>query len=142
MSSVDKFGRTGTNYASAIHHNFLPLTGGRLGGNLAMGSNNIEFSTGDISSQEDLSFMVNREAKLIIRENGIDVCQKKIVNIALPTEATDIASKGYVDSSVVRFLPLTGGSLSGNLLVGSHNIEFSTGDIASQGDLSFLINRG
>ena len=33
---VDKFDRTGTNYdyASAIHpvHNFIPLTGGRLGG--------------------------------------------------------------------------------------------------------------
>ena len=61
---VDKFGRTGTGYdgTAAVHllGNFLPLTGGRLSGNLAVGSNNIEFSTGDISSQEDLSFLINR----------------------------------------------------------------------------------
>ncbi len=51
---VDKFGRTGTRYGAdngaAVHPvgNFLPLSGGSLSGNLALGSNNIEFSTGYI----------------------------------------------------------------------------------------------
>ena len=117
------------------------LTGGSLSGNLCVGSNNIEFSTGDISSQEDLSFTINREAKLVIRPNGMDVCDAKISNVALPTLAADAASKRYVDLEMQKFLPLTGGSLSGNLSVGSNNIEFSTGDISSQEDLSFTINR-
>jgi hypothetical protein len=120
---------------------FLPLTGGTLSGNLLVGSNNIEFSTGDISSQEDLSFIINREAKLVIRPNGVDACNAKISNVAIPTLATDAACKSYVDSCIVSFLPLTGGTMSGNLLVGSNNIEFSTGNVSSQGDLSFIINR-
>ena len=133
--SVDKFGRTGTkyDYTSAVRPvgNFLPLTGGRLGGNLAMGPNNIEFSSGDIHSVEDLSFLINSETKLVLRPNGVDACDAKIINVALPTMAADAASKSYVDSCVDRFLPLTGGSLTGNLLVGSSNIEFTTGDIHS-----------
>ena len=145
--SVDKFGRTGTNYTSGVHHvgNFLPLTGGRLGGTLTMGANNIQFSTGDIHSAEDLSFLINSETKMVLRPNGVNVCDGKISNVALPTLASDAANKSYVDSEVQtfagRFLPLTGGSLSGNLALGSNNIEFSTGDILSQEDLSFIINR-
>ena len=141
--SVDKFGRTGTNYTSGVHHvgNFLPLTGGRLGGTLTMGANNIQFSTGDIHSAEDLSFLINSETKMVLRPNGVNVCDGKISNVALPTLASDAANKSYVDSFVGRFLPLTGGSLSGNLALGSNNIEFSTGDILSQEDLSFIINR-
>mgnify|MGYP003389966288 CR=1 FL=1 len=140
--SVDKFGRTGTNYTSGVHHvgNFLPLTGGRLGGTLTMGANNIQFSTGDIHSAEDLSFLINSETKMVLRPNGVNVCDGKISNVALPTLASDAANKSYVDSFVGRFLPLTGGSLSGNLALGSNNIEFSTGDISSQEDLSFIIN--
>ena len=145
--SVDKFGRTGTNYTSGVHHvgNFLPLTGGRLGGTLTMGANNIQFSTGDIHSAEDLSFLINSETKMVLRPNGVNVCDGKISNVALPTLASDAANKSYVDSEVQtfagRFLPLTEGSLSGNLSVGSNNIEFSTGNISSQEDLSFIINR-
>ncbi len=80
--------------------NFLPLAGGILSGNLDIGSNAIEFSTGVISSQGDLSFIINREAKLVIRENGFDACSKKLINVALPTLATDAASKSYVDSEI------------------------------------------
>ncbi len=125
---VDKFGRTGTKYGAdngaAVHPvgNFLPLSGGSLSGNLALGSNNIEFSTGDIHSEEDLSFLTNSETKLVIRPNGVDACDAKISNVALPTLAADAASKHYVDSEMQQFLPLTGGSLSGNLCVGSNNI--------------------
>ncbi len=146
----DKFGRTGTKYGAdngaTVHPvgNFLPLSGGSLSGNLALGSNNIEFSTGDIHSEEDLSFLINSETRLVIRPNGVDASDAKISNVALPTLAADAASKHYVDSEIQtfvgRFLPLTGGSLSGNLCVGSNNIEFSTGDISSQEDLSFTIN--
>ena len=91
--SVDKFGRTGTNYTSGVHHvgNFLPLTGGRLGGTLTMGANNIQFSTGDIHSTEDLSFLINSETKMVLRPNGVDVCDAKIRNVALPTLAADAA---------------------------------------------------
>jgi len=75
----------------------------------------------------------------------VDACDAKISNVALPTLAADAASKSYVDSQMLtvagRFLPLTGGSLSGNLALGSSNIEFSTGDIHSAEDLSFIINR-
>ena len=63
-------------YVDSFVSRFLPLTGGSLFGHLLVGSNNIEFSTGDISSQEDLSFLINREAKLVLRENGIDACNK------------------------------------------------------------------
>jgi hypothetical protein len=44
--------------------------------------------------------MINREAKLVIRENEVDACSKKLINIALPTLATDAASKGYVDLGI------------------------------------------
>ena len=69
--SVDTFGRTGKRYdgpAAEVHAigNFLPLAGGSLTGSLAMGPSNLEFSTGDILSQEDLSFVINRDAKLVI----------------------------------------------------------------------------
>jgi len=60
-----------------------------LSGNLLVGSNNIEFS-----------FLINREAKLVIRENGVDARSKKSINVALPTLATDAASKIYVDSKI------------------------------------------
>jgi len=57
----------------------------------------------------------------------VDACNTKLINVALPTLAADAASKGYVDlgiqTFVGRFLPLTGGSLSGNLLVGSNTLS-------------------
>ena len=40
--------------------NFLPLTGGNLIGKLEMRANNIEFITGAISSNEDISLEINK----------------------------------------------------------------------------------
>lgn len=111
--SVDKFGRTflreiRTETAAAatrpegVDRNYLPLTGGRLAGNLDMPSHNIGFTTGHIAGQEQLNFQVNREARLVIRDAGLDVCNKKIANVATPTEGTDSANKAYVDSAVQR----------------------------------------
>ncbi len=96
-------------YVDSGIQRFLPLTGGSLSGNLLLGSNNIEFSTGNVSSQGDLSFIINREAKLVIRDNGLDACSKKLINVALPTLATDAASKGWwiLEYSKVKLQPKT-----------------------------------
>ena len=48
----------------------------------------------------------------------------KIVNIAAPTLEKDVANKSYVDSkiSIGNYLPLSGGTLSGNLAMNDNNI--------------------
>ena len=46
---------------------------------------------------------------------NFDMANHKITNVATPTETTDVANKSYVDNA--DFLPLTGGTLTGDLKV-------------------------
>ncbi len=51
----------------------------------------------------------------------------KIGNVALPTVASDVATKGYIDSvlgtsTAVGFLPLAGGTMTGAINMGNNNI--------------------
>ena len=46
---------------------------------------------------------------------NFNMANHKITNVAAPTETTDVANKSYVDNA--SFLPLTGGTLTGNLKV-------------------------
>ncbi len=46
---------------------------------------------------------------------ALDLNGGKITRIATPTIASDAATKGYVDDETGKYLPLTGGTLTGNL---------------------------
>ena len=65
-----------------------------------MGVNNIEFTTGAITSNEGISLQINGNEKFVIRGSEVDACRNKIINVALPAAANDACNKGYVDHAV------------------------------------------
>ena len=49
---------------------------------------------------------------------------KKISDCATPTLSTDVANKAYVDGAGTGvYLPIAGGTMTGNVNMGAHNIS-------------------
>lgn len=111
----------------------LSTNGGTMSGNINMGSNyisnvdSISFTPDDeensisIFSREDQGYVLN------IRQ-GIDELPIELNGIKAPENDDSAVPKSYVDDAIMdvdpngKYLKLSGGALSGNLSVGSHDI--------------------
>ena len=127
---------------------YLPLTGGTMSGDINMGVNNsVRFGAANYAlyQNEDTGHLVltGNSNTDIVEMNNIGTVQfgnqTTIRNIKTPTNNQDAVPKSYVDGQISiakndvqeqmqGYLPLTGGRLSGNLLMGTGSqIDFEEG---------------
>lgn len=127
---------------------YLPLTGGTMSGDINMGVNNsVRFGAANYAlyQNEDTGHLVltGNSNTDIVEMNNIGTLQfgneTTIQNVKTPTNNGDAAPKSYVDGQIAvtkndvqeqmqGYLPLTGGRLSGNLLMGTGaQIDFEEG---------------
>ena len=138
---------------------YLPLTGGTMSGDINMGVNNsVRFGAANYAlyQNEDTGHLVltGNSNTDIVEMNNIGTVQfgneTRIQNIKTPTNNQDAVPKSYVDGQISiakndvqeqmqGYLPLTGGRLSGNLLMGTGaQIDFEEGaHIAYATDFGF-----
>ena len=138
---------------------YLPLTGGTMSGDINMGVNNsVRFGAANYAlyQNEDTGHLVltGNSNTDIVEMNNIGTVQfgneTTIQNVKTPTNNGDAAPKSYVDGQISiakndvqeqmqGYLPLTGGRLSGNLLMGTGaQIDFDEGvHIAYATDFGF-----
>lgn len=138
---------------------YLPLTGGTMSGDINMGVNNsVRFGAANYAlyQNEDTGHLVltGNSNTDIVEMNNIGTVQfgnqTTIQNIKTPTNNQDAVPKSYVDGQISiakndvqeqmqGYLPLTGGKLSGNLLMGTGTqIDFEEGaHIAYATDFGF-----
>ena len=138
---------------------YLPLTGGTMSGDINMGVNNsVRFGAANYAlyQNKDTGHLVltGNSNTDIVEMNNIGTVQfgnkTTIRNINTPTNNGDAAPKSYVDGQISiakndvqeqmqGYLPLTGGRLSGNLLMGTDaQIDFEKGaHIAYATDFGF-----
>lgn len=126
---------------SAGNGKFLPLAGGTVTGSVSMSNNKIT-SLGnptigtDAANKAYVDNAVSGAGSGDFKADGsipatgnFNMANHKITNVTAPTETTDVANKAYVDNADIAvinniskqvrdgFLPLTGGTLTGNLKV-------------------------
>ena len=127
---------------------YLPLTGGTMSGDINMGVNNsVRFGAANYAlyQNKDTEHLVltGNSNTDIVEMNNIGTVQfgneTTIRNVKTPTNKGDAAPKSYVDGQIAvakndvqeqmqGYLPLTGGRLSGNLLMGTGaQIDFEEG---------------
>ena len=138
---------------------YLPLTGGTMNGDINMGVNNsVRFGAANYAlyQNKDTGHLVltGNSNTDIVEMNNIGTVQfgneTTIRNIKTPTNNQDAVPKSYVDGQISitkndvqeqmqGYLPLTGGRLSGNLLMGTGaQIDFEEGaQIAYATDFGF-----
>ena len=127
---------------------YLPLTGGTMSGDINMGvTNSVRFGAANYALYQNkgtghLVLTGNSKAD-IVEMNNIGTLQfgneTRIQNVKTPTNNGDATPKSYVDSQIAvakndvqeqmqGYLPLTGGRLSGSLLMGTETqIDFEEG---------------
>jgi hypothetical protein len=127
---------------------YLPLTGGTMSGNIDMGVNNsVCFGSENYALYQNEGtghlVLTGNSNTDIVEMNNIGTLQfgneTRIENVKTPTHNGDATPKLYVDSQIALakndaqeqmqgYLPLTGGTLSGNLLMGTGSqIDFEEG---------------
>lgn len=127
---------------------YLPLTGGTMSGDINMGvTNSVRFGAANYAlyQNKDTGHLVltGNSNTDIVEMNNIGTVQfgneTTIKNIKTPTNNQDAVPKSYVDGQITiakndvqeqmqGYLPLTGGKLSGNLLMGTETqIDFEEG---------------
>ena len=127
---------------------YLPLTGGTMSGDINMGVNNsVRFGAANYAlyQNKDTGHLVltGNSKTDIVEMNNIGTVQfgneTTIRNIKTPMNNQDAVPKSYVDGQIAvakndvqeqmqGYLPLTGGKLSGNLLMGTGTqIDFEEG---------------
>ena len=138
---------------------YLPLTGGTMSGDINMGViNSVRFGVANYAlyQNEDTGHLVltGNSNTDIVEMNNIGTVQfgneTRIRNIKTPTKNQDAVPKSYVDGQISiakndvqeqmqGYLPLTGGRLSGNLLMGTGaQIDFEEGvHLAYAADFGF-----
>ena len=139
--------------------NYLPLTGGTMSGDINMGvTNSVRFGAANYALYQNEGtghlVLTGNSNTDIVEMNNIGTLQfgnkTTIRNVKTPTNNEDAAPKSYVDGQIAfakndvqeqmqGYLPLTGGKLSGNLLMGTgSNIEFEDGShLAYDTDFGF-----
>ena len=138
---------------------YLPLTGGTMNGDINMGVNNsVRFGAANYALYQNKGtghlVLTGNSNTDIVEMNNIGTLQfgnkTTIRNVKTPTNNGDAAPKSYVDEQIAvakndvqeqmqGYLPLTGGRLSGNLLMGTGaQIDFEEGaQIAYATDFGF-----
>ena len=127
---------------------YLPLTGGTMAGDINMGVNNsVRFGSANYALYQNEGtghlVLTGNSNTDIVEMNNIGTVQfgneTTIQNVKTPTNNGDAAPKSYVDGQIAvakndlqeqmqDYLPLTGGRLSGNLLMGTGSqINFEEG---------------
>lgn len=127
---------------------YLPLSGGTMSGDINMGVNNsVRFGAANYALYQNEGtghlVLTGNSNTDIVEMNNIGTLQfgnkTTIQNVKTPTDNGDAAPKSYVDGQIALakndvqeqmqdYLPLTGGRLSGNLLMGTGTqIEFEEG---------------
>lgn len=127
---------------------YLPLTGGTMSGDINMGVNNsVRFGAANYALYQNKGtghlVLTGNSNTDIVEMNNIGTVQfgneTTIKNVKTPTNNGDAAPKSYVDGQIAvakndaqeqmqGYLPLTGGRLSGNLLMGTGaQINFEEG---------------
>ena len=127
---------------------YLPLTGGTMSGDINMGVNNsVRFGAANYALYQNEGtghlVLTGNSNTDIVEMNNIGTVQfgneTRIQNVKTPTNNGDAAPKSYVDGQIATakndvqeqmqgYLPLTGGRLSGNLLMGTGaQIDFEEG---------------
>ena len=127
---------------------YLPLTGGTMSGDINMGVNNsVRFGAANYALYQNEGtghlVLTGNSNTDIVEMNNIGTVQfgneTTIQNVKTPTNNGDAAPKSYVDGQISiakndvqeqmqGYLPLTGGKLSGNLLMGTDaQIDFEEG---------------
>jgi hypothetical protein len=127
---------------------YLPLTGGTMSGDINMGVNNsVRFGAANYALYQNKGtghlVLTGNSNTDIVEMNNIGTVQfgneTTIRNIKTPTNNGDAAPKSYVDGQIAvakndvqehmqGYLPLNGGKLSGNLLMGTGaQIDFEEG---------------
>ena len=140
---------------------YLPLTGGTMSGDINMGLNNsVRFGTANYALYQNKGtghlVLTGNSNTDIVEMNNIGTVQfgneTTIQNVKTPKNNGDAAPKSYVDGQISiakndvqeqmqGYLPLTGGRLSGNLLMGTGaQIDFEEGaHIAYATDFGFTV---
>jgi hypothetical protein len=125
---------------------YLQLTGGSLTGNLDVGTNTIT-SSHIPTGGNDLTNKTYVESNYLQLTGGtltgdLDVGTNTVTSSAVPTAGHDLTNKTYVDSNVfsevqadIKYLQLTGGTLIGNLDMGTNTIT-STATPTTGNDLT------
>lgn len=138
---------------------YLPLAGGTMTGDINMGVNNsVRFGAANYALYQNEGtghlVLTGNSNTDIVEMNNIGTLQfgnqTTIQNVKTPTNNGDAAPKSYVDGQIAvakndvqeqmqGYLPLTGGRLSGNLLMGTGaQIDFEEGaHIAYATDFGF-----
>ena len=127
---------------------YLPLTGGTMAGDINMGVNNsVRFGSANYALYQNEGtghlVLTGNSNTDIVEMNNIGTVQfgneTTIQNVKTPTNNGDATPKSYVDGQIAvakndlqeqmqGYLPLTGGRLSGNLLMGTGaQIDFEEG---------------
>lgn len=127
---------------------YLPLTGGTMSGDINMGVNNsVRFGSANYALYQNEGtghlVLTGNSNTDIVEMNNIGTLQfgnkTTIQNVKTPTNNGDATPKSYVDGQISiakndvqeqmqGYLPLTGGKLSGNLLMGTGaQIDFEEG---------------
>ena len=127
---------------------YLPLTGGTMNGDINMGVNNsVRFGAANYALYQNEAtghlVLTGNSNTDIVEMNNIGTLQfgnkTTIQNLKTPTNNGDATPKSYVDGQIAvakndvqeqmqDYLPLTGGRLSGNLLMGTGTqINFEEG---------------
>lgn len=127
---------------------YLPLTGGTMSGDINMGVNNsVRFGVANYALYQNEGtghLVLSGNSKTdIVEMNNIGTVQfgneTTIRNVKTPTNNKDATPKSYVDGQIAvakndaqeqmqGYLPLTGGRLSGNLIMGrGSHIDFEEG---------------
>ena len=127
---------------------YLPLTGGTMSGDINMGVNNsVRFGAANYALYQNEGtghlVLTGNSNTDIVEMNNIGTLQfgnkTTIQNVKTPTNNGDATPKSYVDGQIAvakndlqeqmqGYLPLTGGKLSGNLLMGTGaQIDFEEG---------------
>ncbi len=109
---------------------FLELAGGTMSGDIELDSNKLRLDADldtfiDSTVDDQIDFWAGGAVELRLTAASLSAMSKPITNVTDPSGAQDAATKNYTDTT---FLPLAGGTLSGNLNISGSNDLIVSGE--------------
>ena len=89
-------------------------------------------------SQTQINQIIARTNALYVEQSGGDTITGETQITVTPTNPNDIVNKTYVDSKVQLYLPLTGGTMTGTLNMGSKPLTGLTNPVNSTDAVNLL----